>query len=36
MIKDCKMRHKNGNCLPAGGFYTANKNICGADMRGEK
>ena len=30
MIKDCKMRHENGNCLPAGGFCTANKNICEA------
>lgn len=30
MIKDCKMRHKNGNCLPAGGFCTANKNLCEA------
>ena len=30
MIKDCKMRHENGNCLPAGGFCTANKNICDA------
>lgn len=20
MIKDCRMRHENGNCLPAGGF----------------
>ena len=30
MIKDCKMRHKNGNCLPVGGFCTANKNICEA------
>lgn len=30
MIKDCKMRHENGNCLPAGGFCTANTNICEA------
>ena len=30
MIKDCKMRHENGNCLPAGGFCTANNNICEA------
>lgn len=30
MIKNCHMRHKNGNCLPAGGFCTANKNICEA------
>lgn len=27
--KDCPMRHKNGNCLPAGGFCTAvNDLIC--------
>lgn len=30
MIKNCHMRHKNGNCLPAGGFCTASKNICEA------
>lgn len=30
MIKNCHMRHENGNCLPAGGFCTANKNICEA------
>lgn len=30
MIQNCKMRHENGNCLPAGGFCTANKNICEA------
>ena len=30
MIPNCKMRHENGNCLPAGGFCTANKNICEA------
>lgn len=30
MIENCKMRHENGNCLPAGGFCTANKNICEA------
>lgn len=30
MIKECKMRHENGNCLPAGGFCTANTNICEA------
>ena len=29
-IKDCPMRHENGNCLPLGGFCTANKNICEA------
>ena len=28
-IKDCPLRHKNGNCI-AGGFCTANKNICTA------
>ena len=29
--KNCPMRHKNGNCLPAGGFCTAvNKSICEA------
>ena len=27
-VKSCNMRHENGNCLPAGGFCTANKNIC--------
>ena len=27
MIKNCHMRHKNGNCLPADNFYTTNKNI---------
>ncbi len=27
----CPMRHKNGNCLPCGGFCTAvNDEICGA------
>lgn len=30
MIKNCYMRHENGNCLPAGGFCTANKSICEA------
>ena len=30
MVKNCPMRHENGNCLPAGGFCTANKNICEA------
>lgn len=30
MIQNCKMRHENGNCSPAGGFCTANKNICEA------
>ena len=30
MIQNCKMRHENGNCLPAGGFCTANNNICKA------
>ena len=30
MIKECGMRHENGNCLPAGGFCTANRNICEA------
>ena len=30
MDKNCPMRHENGNCLPAGGFCTANKNICEA------
>jgi DNA-directed RNA polymerase subunit RPC12/RpoP len=30
MIKNCPMRHENGNCIPAGGFCTANKNICEA------
>ena len=30
MIQNCKMRHENGNCLPTGGFCTANKNICEA------
>lgn len=30
MIKNCYMRHENGNCLPSGGFCTANKNICEA------
>lgn len=29
-VKDCKMRLKNGNCIPAGGFCTANRNICAA------
>lgn len=24
------MRHENGNCIPAGGFCTANKNVCEA------
>ena len=29
--KDCPMRHKNGNCMPAGGFCTAvNDPICEA------
>lgn len=27
MIKECPMRHKNGNCLPAGGFCTAVRKI---------
>ena len=30
MIKNCPMRHENGNCIPVGGFCTANKNICEA------
>lgn len=31
MRKDCLMRHKNGNCLPTGGFCTAvNDPICEA------
>ena len=30
MVKNCPMRHENGNCIPAGGFCTANKNICEA------
>lgn len=30
MIENCAMRHQNGNCLPAGGFCTANANICKA------
>lgn len=30
MIQNCEMRHENGNCLPAGGFCTANKKICEA------
>ena len=30
MIENCPMRHENGNCIPAGGFCTANKNICEA------
>ena len=30
MIKNCPMRHENGTCLPAGGFCTANMNICEA------
>lgn len=30
MIENCKMRHENGNCLPAGGFCAANKGICEA------
>lgn len=30
IIKNCRMRHENGNCLPAGGFCTSNKNICEA------
>lgn len=29
-LKTCPMRHANGNCLPAGGFCTANKSICHA------
>lgn len=29
--KDCPMRHENGNCMPAGGFCTANNDcICKA------
>ena len=29
--KDCTMRHENGNCMPAGGFCTANNDcICKA------
>jgi hypothetical protein len=24
---DCPMRHENGNCLPCGGFCTANNDI---------
>ena len=31
MIKDCKLRHKEtGNCIPTGGFCTANEGICEA------
>lgn len=30
MVGECAMRHENGNCLPAGGFCTANRNICEA------
>ena len=30
VVKECDMRHENGNCLPAGGFCTANRNICEA------
>lgn len=30
-LKPCPMRHKNGNCLPNGGFCTSvNKQICEA------
>ena len=30
-VKNCPMRHPtNGNCLPAGGFCTANKSLCEA------
>ena len=28
--ENCPMRHKNGNCLPVGGFCTANRDICDA------
>ena len=29
MIKECPMRHKNGNCLPIGGFcLSVNEDIC--------
>ena len=28
VVKECDMRHENGNCLPAGEFCTANRNIC--------
>lgn len=29
--KNCPMRHKNGNCMPCGGFCTAvNDEICEA------
>lgn len=29
--KNCPMRHRNGNCLPCGGFCTAvNNEICDA------
>jgi len=29
MIKECPMRHKNGNCLPIGGFcLSVNEGIC--------
>lgn len=30
VVPNCPMRHENGNCLPMGGFCTANKDICEA------
>lgn len=27
MLKECPMRHENGNCLPAGGFCTAVREV---------
>ena len=36
MIENCPMRHENGNCIPAGGFCTANKNICEALLNAYK
>jgi hypothetical protein len=34
-IKDCPMRHANGNCLPVGGFCTSVKAaICDAARKG--
>jgi len=29
-VKNCPMRLANGNCMPAGGFCTANQSICRA------
>ena len=36
MTENCPMRHENGNCIPAGGFCTANKNICEALLNAYK